>query len=178
MTTLSIYAQPYQDAEGFHFSTVEEYRNKAAKNFDPFGQLIEEYQHIIIDGDLLECNLWQAMGGDGRASYYLFLKILEELDDETIQLIIARYKADTYQLYDSVQEYVRATEDMQIYYLDGFGDPYKQLAEQFVDEGLFGDIPSHLENYIDYDAIGRDLKFNGYVHISLDSNQDAMVRID
>ena len=25
--------------------------------------------------------------------------------------------------------------------------------KHFVDEGLFGDIPKHLENYIDYDAI-------------------------
>ncbi|MEP3786728.1 antirestriction protein ArdA [Ascidiaceihabitans sp.] len=33
----------------------------------------------------------------------------------------------------------------------------KELAEQFVDEGLFGDIPDHLANYIDMDAIARDL---------------------
>lgn len=33
----------------------------------------------------------------------------------------------------------------------------KELAEQFVDEGLFGDIPSILASYIDYDAIARDL---------------------
>ena len=32
-----------------------------------------------------------------------------------------------------------------------------QLAEQFVDEGMFGDIPDHLANYIDMDAIARDL---------------------
>ena len=30
-------------------------------------------------------------------------------------------------------------------------------ALQFVDEGLFGDIPEHLRNYLDYDAIARDL---------------------
>lgn len=31
------------------------------------------------------------------------------------------------------------------------------LAEQFVDDGLFGDIPAGLQFYIDYDAIARDL---------------------
>ncbi|MEP3346296.1 MAG: antirestriction protein ArdA, partial [Litoreibacter sp.] len=33
----------------------------------------------------------------------------------------------------------------------------KDLAEEFVAEGLFGDIPDHLAHYIDYDAIARDL---------------------
>ena len=33
----------------------------------------------------------------------------------------------------------------------------KDLAEQFVDDGLFGEIPHHLANYIDYEAIARDL---------------------
>ncbi len=33
----------------------------------------------------------------------------------------------------------------------------RELAEQFVEEGLFGDIPERLQFYIDYDAIARDL---------------------
>lgn len=37
---------------------------------------------------------------------------------------------------------------------------YEELAELFVDEGYFGDIPDHLTNYIDYDKIGRDLQFD------------------
>jgi len=44
--------------------------------------------------------------------------------------------------------------DVDIYEIDGMAN----LAEQFVEEGLFGDIPDHLANYIDYDAIGRDLE--------------------
>lgn len=32
-----------------------------------------------------------------------------------------------------------------------------QLAEQFIDDGLFGTIPDAIANYIDYDAIARDL---------------------
>ncbi|WP_316859226.1 antirestriction protein ArdA [uncultured Cohaesibacter sp.] len=43
--------------------------------------------------------------------------------------------------------------DMDIYHLDSM----KELAEQFVDEGLFGEIPERLQFYIDYDAIARDL---------------------
>lgn len=33
----------------------------------------------------------------------------------------------------------------------------KELAEQFVDEGVFGEIPESLQCYIDIDAIARDL---------------------
>jgi len=44
--------------------------------------------------------------------------------------------------------------EIDIYYVDSL----KDLAEQFVDEGLFGDIPDHLEFYIDYEAIARDLR--------------------
>ena len=36
-------------------------------------------------------------------------------------------------------------------------DSMRDLAIEFVDEGLFGDIPEHLQNYIDYDAMARDL---------------------
>lgn len=36
----------------------------------------------------------------------------------------------------------------------------KELTEQFVDEGLFGDIPERLQYYLDYDAIARDLSMD------------------
>ena len=29
------------------------------------------------------------------------------------------------------------------------------------EEGAFGEIPAHLQNYIDYEAYGRDLFFGG-----------------
>ena len=35
-----------------------------------------------------------------------------------------------------------------------------ELAELFVEDGLFGDIPKALINYIDYDAIARDLSMD------------------
>lgn len=41
-----------------------------------------------------------------------------------------------------------------------FKDVYELLAEDLVDEGCFGDIPSNLTYYIDYSAIGRDLSMD------------------
>lgn len=43
--------------------------------------------------------------------------------------------------------------DIDIYHIDSL----RELAEQFVDDGLLGDIPERLRFYIDYDAIARDL---------------------
>ncbi len=44
---------------------------------------------------------------------------------------------------------------------------YKDLAYEQVDEGLFGEVPEHLANYLDYDAIARDLEYD-YVEIDGD----------
>lgn len=41
-----------------------------------------------------------------------------------------------------------------------FTDVYELLAYDFVSDGLFGEIPSHLENYLDYSAIARDLSMD------------------
>ena len=41
-----------------------------------------------------------------------------------------------------------------------FTDVYELLAYDLVQEGCFGEIPQHLENYIDYEAIGRDLSYD------------------
>ncbi len=53
--------------------------------------------------------------------------------------------------------------------LDGYEDvdfypdmTLTKLAEHFVDDGLFGEIAPSIINYIDYEAIGRDLGFDGY----------------
>ena len=56
-------------------------------------------------------------------------------------------------------------DDTDLYYVS----TYKELAEEFVDEGLFGEIPEHLISYIDYESIGRDLSYDGYDLFELDN---------
>ena len=43
--------------------------------------------------------------------------------------------------------------DLDIYEMETL----KELAEQFVDEGLFGEIPENIRFYLDLDLIARDL---------------------
>jgi antirestriction protein len=52
--------------------------------------------------------------------------------------------------------------DVDLYELDSL----KDLAMQFVEEGLFGEIPENIQNYLDYDAIARDLGMD-YSEITL-----------
>jgi antirestriction protein len=42
-----------------------------------------------------------------------------------------------------------------------------QLAQQLVDEGIFGEVPTSLVNYIDYEQIAKDLECDGYVETSV-----------
>ena len=37
------------------------------------------------------------------------------------------------------------------------------VAEELVSDGMFGAVPDMLMPYIDYDAIARDLRYNGYI---------------
>lgn len=43
----------------------------------------------------------------------------------------------------------------------------EELAEEFIEDGLFGKIPKELESYIDYEKIARDLKYEGYIKTSV-----------
>lgn len=37
-----------------------------------------------------------------------------------------------------------------------------EVAEELVDDGIFGDIPESIQGYIDYNKIAKDLEMDGY----------------
>ena len=49
----------------------------------------------------------------------------------------------------------------------------KDVAEELVSEGMFGEVPEPLMFYIDYEAIARDLGFSGYME-----TEDGVIVID
>ncbi len=149
MTTL--FAQPYDlSATGFFFASLNEYDTAYAKNLNDFGQPVEEYEIQFIDGDDLDCDLaraWSIHQGD-VAAYLDAVDVWD--DDQKLRFIIAvgecGYSYDPKQ--DNPDDF-----DVDIYEMDSL----KELAESFIDEGLYGNIPDSLAHYIDYDAIARDL---------------------
>ena len=145
--TITLYAQPYDIcAAGFYFETAEDYDRRTAANVNEFGDLVEEYEIQFIDGDDLDADLAKAFDLN-QANFRRFLEAAEDYsDDEKIAFIIA---------VDECGCSIDRADDADI---DIYPDTdMRELAEQFVDEGLFGDIPANLAYYLDYDAIARDL---------------------
>ncbi len=148
---IKLYAQPYDiSARGFYFGTAEEYDARAAKNRNDWGGIVEEYEIQFIDGDDLDAELFRALSVH-QGSFARFLDACDEWDEQDkIKVILAVGEAG--------YKFDLATDapgdiDVDIYECDNLRD----LARQFVDEGLFGDIPARIQNYVDYDAIAYEL---------------------
>lgn len=155
-----LYAQPYDiSATGFYFDTLEEYEQKAAKNRNDYGQPVEEYELQFIDGEDIDCKLFTALGVN-QATFGKYLEACDEWsEDEKRKVIIAAGEIGySFDLGSDTPDDL----EVDIYEVDSL----KELAEQFVDEGLYGEIPAAIANYLDYDAIARDLGFD-YTEITI-----------
>ena len=145
-----LFAQPYDlAASGFYFETAEEYDAKADVLRNAYGDPVEEFELQFIDGEQIDCDLAKAIGIN-QANFRRFFELCEDLEDhEKICLFVAvgecGYGFDGKTAPDDF--------DVEIYEVDSMRD----LAEQFVEEGIFGHIPESLQYYIDCDAIARDL---------------------
>lgn len=152
--TITLHAQPYDtSATGFYFDDFETYKEKAANNKNNHGEPVEEYEIQFIDGSALDCDFATAYGLY-QNTIVLFFDTVEKWEDcEKEAFIIAvgecgyTFNPDTVSPSDF---------EVDIYIMDSM----KELAEQFVDEGLYGEIPKALQYYIDYEAIARDLNID------------------
>ena len=169
--TITLYAQPYNtDAEGFYFCNVEEYDKQSVACTDSFGNRIEEFEIQYIqaifseqicesdrqakrrrepDGEDIDCELAKAIGLN-QANFSKFLDAVDDWEThEKLSIIIAVGECGyEFNLKSAPDDY-----DIDVYEVESL----RQLAEQFVEEGLYGEIPERFQFYIDYDAIARDL---------------------
>lgn len=146
-----LFAQPYDiSAQGFYFTSMEEYRDKSAKTRNNYGAPVEEYELQFIDGEQIDAPLFEALGIN-QANIGKFLEICESWDEQQkLKTIIAVGECGySFDLESGDPEDF----DIDLYEMDSL----KELAEQFVEEGLFGEIPARIQPYLDYDAIARDL---------------------
>lgn len=146
-----LHAKPYDlSATGFYFESLEEFQIKVAKTLNDYGDLVEEFEIQFIDGDHIDCDLAKAWGIN-QANIGPYFDAVESWDNQDKQVfIIAVGEAG----YNFDPETVAPSDfDIDIFHARNM----KELAEDFVAEGLFGDIPDHLAHYIDMDAIARDL---------------------
>jgi len=150
--TLQFYAQPYDiSAEGFYFRGFDEYSERAAAK-NQIGNRVEEFEIQFIDGDLIDYDLAKAWGVN-QANMSRFFDVAEEWnEDDKIRFILAVGECGYSFESNTVDP---ADFDIDIYRVDCMRD----LAIEFVEEGLFGDIPEQFQAYINYDAIVRDLSY-------------------
>ena len=145
------YAQPYDiSATGFYFESIESYDKQAKTLTNACGHPVEEFEIQFIDGEQIDCELAKAWSIN-QANLESFFQAVEGWDDHektTYIIAIGECGYAHQQVIDDLDLL-----DIDIYHIDSLSE----LAEQFVDDGLFGDIPERLRFYIDYDAIARDL---------------------
>lgn len=145
------YALPYDiTAPGFYFRTGEEYQARVRTLRNEAGLPVEEFEIQFIDGETLDAYFADAFGIN-QANVFRFIELAEEWDEYgKRRFIVAVGKCG----YSFDPETVDPDDfDVDIYEVSSL----RELAEQFVDDGLFGEIPQNIQNYLDYDAIARDL---------------------
>ncbi|MEM9046793.1 MAG: antirestriction protein ArdA [Pseudomonadota bacterium] len=148
--TLILHAQPYDvTALGFYFESYDDYAEKAAKAVSDHGDPVEEFEIQFIDGEVIDCQLASVIGLY-QSTIKRFFEIVEDWDEHDKTCVILAVGECGYDFTDDTQP---DNFDLDIYACESLRD----LAEQFVDEGLFGDLPERFSCYIDYDAIARDL---------------------
>ena len=145
-----LHAQPYDiSATGFYFETAEDYDAKAKALQNDYGDKVEEFEIQFIDGERIDCDLAKAIGLN-QANFAQFFDCVDDWDEGQKQQVIIAVGECGYAFDASTAP---NNFDVEIYEIDTM----RELAEQFVDEGLFGEVPESFQFYIDYDAIARDL---------------------
>ncbi|MEL7048359.1 MAG: antirestriction protein ArdA [Pseudomonadota bacterium] len=149
--TTTLYAQPYDiSAVGFYFRDPDEYTARAAACRNDLGQPVEEFEIQFIDGEAFDCALAVAWGLN-QANHAHFLAAVSDWDDDQKRRFIVAVGECGY-AFDPERI------DPDDFDVDFYGvDSLTELAEQFVDEGFYGEIPDALAYYIDHVAIARDL---------------------
>jgi hypothetical protein len=148
--TITLHAQPYDvSATGFYFTSAEEYRTKAKNLRNAYGDPVEEFEIQFIDGERIDCEVAKAIGLN-QANFADYLDCAEAWEDwQKINVIIATGDlGHAFDPHDDPDHY-----GIDLYHVGS----YRELAELFVEEGLFGEVPESFQFYIDYEAIARDL---------------------
>ncbi len=147
----TLYAQPYNlEVEGFYFRSSEEYTATYPTIKDGWGEQVEEFEIQMTNSESIDVALaraWQL----SQANFAAFFKAADTWHREDKFAFIIAVGDCGYEF--DPNTVIPANFDVQIYYLDRMND----LAIEFVEEGLLGDIPDALKTYFDYDAFARDL---------------------
>ena len=150
--TSTLYANPYDiSAQGFYFTSLEDYEKKAADLRNEYGQPVEEFEIDFIDGE--NADLFAAFGVNQANLEHWFE--IDEMDLSDEQKVAFFYLVSD--LGKTAQEALELIDDVSIF--EGKPSDY---VEEILDE-IYPDIPQGLRGYIDTEAMARDMRLNGEI---------------
>ena len=159
ITNLGKYNEGELVGEWVKFPTTAEELKEVFKRIgigqrDDFGQPYEEW--FITDYDCYVDGLYSKLGEYENLDElnYLASKLDEMSDSEYAQFQAGMEMGDHC---GSLQEIINLTENLDCYEVYPHIEDYDDLGRYYIDELEVMQIPEHLQNYIDYEAYGRDV---------------------
>ena len=159
ITNLGKYNEGELVGEWVKFPTTAEEMKEVFKRIgigqrDDFGQPYEEW--FITDYDCYVDGLYSKLGEYESLDElnYLASKLDEMSDSEYAQFQAGMEMGDHC---GSLQEIINLTENLDCYEVYPHIEDYDDLGRYYIDELEVMQIPEHLQNYIDYEAYGRDV---------------------
>ena len=159
ITNLGKYNEGELVGEWVKFPTTAEEMKEVFKRIgigqkDDFGQPYEEW--FITDYDCYVDGLYDKLGEYENLDElnYLASKLEEMSDSEYAQFQAGMEMGDHC---GSLQEIINLTENLDCYEIYPNIEDYDDLGRYYIDELEVMQVPEHLQNYIDYEAYGRDV---------------------
>ena len=159
ITNLGKYNEGELVGEWVKFPTTAEELKEVFKRIgigqkDDFGQPYEEW--FITDYDCYVDGLYSKLGEYESLDElnYLASKLDEMSDSEYAQFQAGMEMGDHC---GSLQEIINLTENLDCYEIYPHIADYDDLGRYYIEELEVMQIPEHLQNYIDYEAYGRDV---------------------
>ena len=159
ITNLGKYNEGELVGEWVKFPTTAEEMKEVFKRIgigqrDDFGQPYEEW--FITDYDCYVDGLYDKLGEYESLDElnYLASKLEEMSDSEYAQFQAGMEMGDHC---GSLQEIINLTENLDCYEIYPHIEDYDDLGRYYIEELEVMQVPEHLQNYIDYEAYGRDV---------------------
>ena len=159
ITNLGKYNEGELVGEWVKFPTTAEEMKEVFKRIgigqkDDFGQPYEEW--FITDYDCYVDGLYSKLGEYENLDElnYLASKLDEMSDSEYAQFQAGMEMGDHC---GSLQEIINLTENLDCYEIYPHIEDYDDLGRYYIEELEVMQVPEHLQNYIDYEAYGRDV---------------------
>ena len=159
ITNLGKYNEGELVGEWVKFPTTAEELKEVFKRIgigqkDDFGQPYEEW--FITDYDCYVDGLYSKLGEYENLDELNYLASkLDEMDQGDYAKFQAAMEIDDYT--SSLQEIINLTENLDCYEIYPNIEDYDDLGRYYLEELEVSKVPAHLQNYIDYEAYGRDV---------------------